>query len=186
MVGDLYRHQCQPDNAMSEYAKALAIDSHDPAAQLGMAAIQLSEGHPEQAVLLAQAALADRPQDLQLNLMMSEALVASHQYTEAKSYLEKCLDAPADLLPQVHGLLGRVDAAEGKTSSAIQQLELALPSDKDGSLHYQLSRLYRKSGDTARAQKATVEAQALANARLVSATIAIRETTALNPQRTNQ
>jgi len=61
MVGDLYRHQRQPDNAASEYAKALAIDSRDPEALLGTAAVQLSLGHPEQAVILARIALADRP-----------------------------------------------------------------------------------------------------------------------------
>lgn len=180
MVGDLYRHQRQPGSAMSEYAKALAIDPRDPAAQLGSAAVQLSEGHADQAASLAHAALADRPQDTSLNLIMAEALVSEHQYQEAEPYLGKCLTVSSDQMPYVHGLIGRVDAAEGKTAEAIEQLELSLSSDRDGSLHYQLARLYRKTGKVEQAQKAESEAQALANQRLANAEIAVRETTAPN------
>ncbi len=181
LVGDLYRHQRQPDSALAEYNKALAIDVHDPAAQLGAAAVYLSLGNAEQAASLAQAGLADRPLDPPLNLLMAESLVARNEFASATPYLEKSLAGPAELLSRVHALLGRVDAADGRTAEAIQQYVLALPSDDDGSLHYQLARLYRKTGDIADAQKAEVAARALIDQRLANATVAIREITASTP-----
>lgn len=164
MVGDLYRRQRQPDNALQQYQKALAIDPHDPAAHLGIAAVYLSEGQFEETIAAAQAGLADHPDDAQLNLLMAEGLVAQHHYDLAKPYLHQSLSAPPELLLRVHALLGKIDAEEGDTAAAIAELKLALPADEDGSLHYQLFRLYRKAGDLAAAKQAeaaarTIEAQ---------------------------
>jgi tetratricopeptide (TPR) repeat protein len=181
MVGDLYRYQRQMDSALSEYKKALAIDAHDPAALMGAAVADLSGGRLDEAASMDQIALADRPLDPQLNLLMAEILAARNQYDQAKAYLAKCLDAPPELQPRVHLLLGRADSEEGKTEEAIRQFELALPGDEDGSIHYQLSRLYRKTGNLAQAQKAEAGAKALIKKRDANAAIAVREASGANP-----
>ena len=181
MLGDLYRHQRDMESALAEYKKALAIDAHDPPALLGAVVVDLSAGHLEEAATINQAALSDRPSDPQLNLLMAEILTEQKRFSEAKLYLAKCASAPPAMQPRVHLLLGRADQQEGRTSQAIQQFELALPGDEDGSIHYQLSRLYRKDGKLVEAQKTEAEAKVLIKRRYNNAMIAVREETATNP-----
>ncbi len=181
LVGDLYRDQRNADSAVNEYKKALAIDGHDPGALMGAAAACLSVGNFEEAASIDQVALNDRPLDPQLNLIMAEALVARNHFDQAKPYLAKCLTAPSELQLRVHYLLGRVALEDGDKKEAIQQLELALPGDKDGGTHYMLSRLYRETGDLAQSQRTLAEAKALIKKRDANAAIAVREATTTTP-----
>ncbi len=181
MVGDLYRHQRENDSALAEYRKALAIDAHDPGALMGAVLADLGVGQLQEAKAMDQAALEDRPLDAQLNLLMAEILAAQNQLDKIKPYLAKCLNAPPELQPRVHLLLARAAAQEGKTDEAIGQFELALPGDEDGSIHYQLSRLYRKTGNLVMAQKTEAEAKALIKQRYANAMIAVQEAAPANP-----
>jgi tetratricopeptide (TPR) repeat protein len=181
MVGDLFRDQRQMDNALGEYKKALAIDANDPGALLGTVVADLAGSKLDEAAAMDQSALASRPDDPQLNLLMAEVLAAGDHYSEMRPYLTKCLAGPPELQPRVHLLLGRADAQEGKNDEAIREYLVALPSDQDGSIHFQLSRLYRKTGNVAGAQKAEADAKALLAKRRASAVIEVRESTAANP-----
>jgi tetratricopeptide (TPR) repeat protein len=148
LLGDIYRQRRRFDDALSEYQKALAITPNDPAALLGLASAYLGNGNTEKTIETAQSGLNQEPADAEFNLLMGEALVSKHQYPEAEPFLLKALAAKPQVLPHVHALLGQVYAESGKTQPAIEQLKLGLPSDQDGSLHYQLARLYRRAGDT--------------------------------------
>ncbi len=182
LIGDLFRHQQDADSALGEYKKALAIDAHDPAALMGAAAAYLSSGKMAEAALMDKAALAGRPLDPQLNLLMAEILAATNQFEEAKMYLAKCDAAPPELQPRVHYLLGRADAEAGETQEAIRQFEQALPGDDDGSIHYQLSRLYRKMSNRVQAEKSEAEAKTLVRRRDANAAVAVREAINKNTQ----
>lgn len=181
LVGDLYRDQRRADSAIAEYKKSLAIDPHDSVALLGIAAAYFSAGDFEQAAAMARIALEDRPLDPQLNLLMAEILEQGNDFAQAKPYLAKCQTAPPELQSKVHYLLARAVLDEGNKQGAIQQLELALPGDKDGSMHYMLSRLYRETGNLAASQKTMTEAKALIKKRDASAAIAVREATSPAP-----
>jgi tetratricopeptide (TPR) repeat protein len=181
MIGDLYRHQRRPDAAIEEYKKALALDPNDPPALIGTIAADLSAGKLDEAAATGQSALADRPLDPELNLLMAETLAAGNHYDEAKVYLAKCVAGPPELQLRAHYLLGRAASLDGNIQEAIRQFELALPSDTDGSIHYQLSRLYRKSGNIAEAQKTEAEAKVLIQKRDSNAAVAVREATGTNP-----
>ena len=181
LVGNLYRLQRQPDSALGEYQRALSVDAHDPSALLGAALASLSANRLDEAAAFDRTALSDRPLDPQLNLLMAEILDAGNHSDQMGAYLAKCTDAPPELQPRVHYLLGRVYAQEGKTAEAIEQFALVLPGDKDGSIHYQLARLYQKAGNTAEAQKLLAQAKALIGKRDVNAAIVVREATATNP-----
>jgi tetratricopeptide (TPR) repeat protein len=178
LVGNLYRLQNHADGALVEYEKALAIDAHNPSALLGAVLACLSTNKTEKAAAFDRTALADRPLDPQLNLLMAETLEAEGREDEVGPYLAKCTDAPPELQPRVHYLLGRVYAREGKTDEAIEQFELALPSDRDGSMHYQLARLYKKAGNVAEEEKVMAEAKDLIAKRLANAFVEVREATA--------
>ena len=181
LVGDLYRYQHQSDNAIVEYKKALALDAHDPAALLGAAATYLGMSQYDEATSAAQKALSDRPLDPQSNLLMAEILGAQGHDVAAKPFLAKCLNISPEFQSRVHYLLARAAAKDGNLQEAIHQFELALPGDEDGSTHYQLSRLYRRIGDLAKAQTAEAEAKALVARRDASAAVALREGTAPAP-----
>lgn len=182
LVGDLYRRRLQPDGALEQYAKALAIDPHDAAALLGSAAAYLSTGNMEQSMAAATIALADSPHNARLNLLMAEALMNLHRYSEAHPYLEKCLastkeandSSAAELAPRAHALLGRVQAEAGNVPEAIVEMKLGLSSDQDGSLYFQLSRLYRGEGKLAEAQQAEATAKELLAQRRSRAVTALR------------
>ena len=80
-------------------------------------------------------------------------------------HLKLGLHAKADLVPRIHALLGRVYANRGEDTQAIQELMLGLPSDDDGSIHFQLARLYQKTGQQKLAEAAFQETRRLQNKR---------------------
>ena len=181
LVGDLYRYQRQADNAIVEYGKALAIDPSDGAALLGLAATYLSVSRYDEASTAVQRALAGRPLDPQSNLLMAEILGAEGHEDQSVAYLAKCVNVAPQFQSRVHYLLGRAAAKGGDLPKAIHQFELALPGDEDGSMHYQLSRLYRKTGELAKAQSAEAQAKELVAKREANAAIALRERMATAP-----
>jgi predicted Zn-dependent protease len=106
---------------------------------------------------------------------MGEALVSQHKFPEAEPFLLKSLSAKPQMLPHVHALLGEVYAANGKTQEAIRELKLGLSSDEDGSLHYQLARLYIKAGDKPDADAAFAQVKVLQQQRRESAVVAVED-----------
>jgi tetratricopeptide (TPR) repeat protein len=154
LLGDILRQRVEYTEALAEYKKAHEIDPADQAAMLGMASAYLGNNDLNKTIETARAALIQSPSDPELSIIMAEGLVAQHEYAEAEPYLMKGLNAKPQMLPHVHALFGNVYAEEGKTTEAIAQLKLGLASDEDGSVHYQLARLYRQTGDNQSASQA--------------------------------
>ena len=148
LLGDIYRQRMRFEDAEAEYQSALAISPRDPAALIGLASAYLGDGNIGKARETAQLALDLTPDDPELNLLMAEALISNQELASAEQYLQKALNAKPQMVLHVHALLGEVYANAGKTQQAIDQLVLGIKSDEDGSLHYQLARLYRKMGDS--------------------------------------
>ena len=181
LVGNLFRTQRQPDKAMSEYKKALAEDAHDPAALKGAILTSVDADRYSEAMAYEQTALADQPLDPELNLLMAELLDQQNDRQQEDLYLKRASGVAPELQPRLHYLLARLDKQEGKTAEAIEQYRLALPGDKDGSMHYQLSRMYRESGNLAAAQQALAEAKVLISKRNADATTVVQEAAAARP-----
>lgn len=175
LLGDMYRQRRRYDDALSEYQKALAITPNDPAALLGLASSYLGDAQIEKTIQTAQLGLQQTPADPELNLLVGEALVAQHQFAPAEPFLKKALNAKPQMLPHVYALLGEVYAQTGKTQQAIEELKLGLPSDEDGSLHYQLARLYRQTGDNKAATTAIEQMKVLQQRRLQGAVVALKD-----------
>ena len=161
LLGDIYRQRGQFDDAQQEYAKALEISPNDPAALMGLASAYFDDAKIDQSIQTAQKALALDPADPETNLLMGEAFMTQHKFADAEPFLLKSLRAKPQMLPHVHALLGEAYAADGRTQEAISQIRMGLESDQDGSVHYQLARLYGKTGDK------TAEAQAIAQMKLL-------------------
>jgi predicted Zn-dependent protease len=85
------------------------------------------------------------------------------------------LNTKPEFVFRVHALLGKVYAKTNRTREAIVELKLGLPSDKDGSLHYQIARLYLKVGDPDSAKQAFAVSKQLHREGLVRATVAMQQ-----------
>lgn len=147
ILGDAYRREKLYRNAEEEYEKALAVAPGDPAALFGLAANYFEDSRLDQALPAGRRAVARRPSDPEVNLLISEILVAKLNYEEAEPYLKRSLALPPGELPRVHALLGKVYDRTNRDREAVAELKLGLASDEDGSVHYQLARLYQKMGD---------------------------------------
>lgn len=173
LMGDLYRQKQQYGAALSEYQKALRLNPSDSGAMLGTATAYFLEAKYDEALASAQKALAADPREPRLNLLVGEILIARGLYPGAELALNKSLKADPELLPRVHELLGRCYASTDRANDAIREFTLALPSDEDGSVHYELALLYRKNGNIAAMKSALEISQRLHRERLNEAQVAM-------------
>jgi tetratricopeptide (TPR) repeat protein len=175
LLGDIYRQREQYGDAQKAYREALELSPNDSAALLGLGSAYLLEAKVDQAIATAQKAVEQSPSDPEVNLLMGEALVAQHKFPDAKPFLLKSLNAKPQMLPHVHAMLGEVYAPSGETQAAIHEMKMGLASDEDGSLHYQLARLYIKAGDKPDADAAFAQVKALQQQRSQAAVVAVEE-----------
>ena len=153
LAGDVFRQKRRWSEAEEEYRKALAIDPTKREARLSLAIVLFTELKTDEAFEITKSLLAEAPEDAEASLLAGEILVQKHQFEEAEPYLANCKNLDPDLAPRLHVLLGQVYAATNRISEAISEYKLGLANDKDGSIHYQLARLYEKSGDKGAAEE---------------------------------
>ena len=175
LLGDVYRQTHHFDDAQAQYKLALEISPTDHAALLGLAYAYYGNANLDAAISTAKIALAANPADPELNLLMGDALVSRHTFAAAEPFLQKGLASKPQMLPHVHALLGTVYAETGRTQDAIAQLEMGLPADQDGGTHYKLARMYRKTGDTKKADEAMQQVKVLEQQRRQGAVTALQD-----------
>lgn len=175
LLGDIYRQQKYFLDAEQEYRKALALQPEDTGALFGLSLALLANQRINEAFSLAQAALEKNPDDPELNAVMGEILCARNDFSGAEPYLKKSLNTKPELVPHVHALLGKVYAQTDRTPQAIAELKLALAGDKDGRIHYQIARLYLKTGDRDSAKQAFAVSDRLRREGLTRAAVAMQQ-----------
>jgi tetratricopeptide (TPR) repeat protein len=175
LLGDIYRGQKAFPDAEQEYRKALALRPEDSGALFGLSLALLADGQNDEALSVAQAALEKNPDDPELNAVMGEILCVRNDFLGAEPYLKKSLNTKPEFVSRVHALLGNVYAKTNRVQQAIAELKLGLASDTDGSLHYQIARLYVKVGDPDSAKQAFEVSKQLHQEGLVRATVAMQQ-----------
>ena len=153
LLGDIFRQKRRWSEAEAEYRKALALDPKSRSARLNLAIDLFTELKNEEALDLDKSLLAEVPDDPEANLLAGEILVQQHQYEQAETYVARCGKLREDLQPRLHILRGQIYSQTGRIPEAISEYKLGLANDPDGSLHYQLARLYQKSGNTTAASE---------------------------------
>jgi tetratricopeptide (TPR) repeat protein len=161
LLGDILRQRRRWDDAETEYRKAVAIDPTSHAARLSLAIVLFSELKTDEAFNFDRSLLAEDPNDPEANLLAGEMLVQRNSYAEAEPYLSKCGNLKPEFVPRLHALRGEVYAATDRMSAAIAEYKEGLSTDEDGSVHFQLGRLYQKSGDRNAAAAALRESKRL-------------------------
>jgi predicted Zn-dependent protease len=165
LLGDVFREQRRWDDAEAEYRKAVALDPNGHNARLGLAITLFTELKTDDALSIDESLLAEDAANPGANLLAGEIFVQRNQFSEAEPYLLKCANLMPELVPRYHALLGRVYAETDRIHEAMEEYKLGLSTDENGSIHYQLARLYQKSGNKAAAQEAFAESKRLANRR---------------------
>jgi tetratricopeptide (TPR) repeat protein len=153
LLGDVYRQKRRWGDAEAEYRKAVALDPRSWGARLSLAIALFTELKDDEALAIDKALLAENPDDPEANLLAGEILVQTHQFSEAEAYLVKCRDLKPEFMPRWHVLMGQVYAQTNRIPEAIAEYKQGLSSDVDGSVHYQLARLYQKNGDRSAAEE---------------------------------
>jgi len=161
LLAESYRDREKYAEAEAEYKVALGINPHEFAALVGAATNYLQELKIDLAREMIENALAQKPSDAEANYIMGEVLFAEHKYSDAEPYLKAGLTTRAELIPRIHALLGQIYASQGDTKHAIEEYKLGLPSDDDGSVHYQLARLYQRTGEAKLAAEAFADSKSL-------------------------
>ncbi|MFP5227485.1 MAG: tetratricopeptide repeat protein [Acidobacteriota bacterium] len=163
LLGDTFRQKRKWGEAESQYRQAAALDPKSRDARLGLGITLFTELKTDEALEVDRALLVENPEDPEANLLAGEILVRQNRFAEARPWLLRCANLKPELLPRLHALLGRVDAETGRTEEAIAEYKLGLPSDEDGSLHFQLGRLYQKTGNRTAAEEAFRESKRITN-----------------------
>jgi len=153
LIGDALRQKRRWRDAEAEYRKAVALDPKSRAARLSLAIVLFTELNTNESFQIDQSLLAEMPDDPEANLLAGEILIQQHEFAKAEPFLSNCQNLKSEMMPHLHVLLGKVYGNTGRIPAAITQYQLGLASDEDGSIHYQLARLYLKAGDTAAAAK---------------------------------
>jgi tetratricopeptide (TPR) repeat protein len=153
LIGDVFRQKRHWSEAEAEYRKAIDIDPKSRAARLSFAIVLFTEQKTDEASAIDKSLLEEVPDDPEANLLAADILVQKHEFQQAEPFLSRCQNLKIDLVPRYHVLLGQVYAATGSVPAAISQYKLGLTSDQDGSIHYQLARLYQKIGDKTNAEE---------------------------------
>jgi len=162
LLGELYRKQGQDQLAVVEYTKAAELRPGDERSYLGLALCYFSPNQYDEAIKELERVFDHDPTQPDANYLMAEILASRQEYEKAMPYIKIALGCKqAERAARAHALLGAAYSTQGRTSEAIAQLKQAVAYDDDGSVNYQLSRLYIKAGDKEAAAIAASRSQAI-------------------------
>jgi len=149
-LGNLYRNQGKYEESAKEWRAAIGKRPGDLDLERELAATLLAGKEHLRAETALRALLEKTPDNAELLWMLGEALMAQQKLEDAIAPLDKAAKlAPALLAARAS--LGRALLAANRAADAVPNLRAALPADRDGSLHFQLSRALAAQGKTAEA-----------------------------------
>ena len=154
LLGDIYRQKRKWGEAESEYRKALALEPENRIGKLGLAIALFQDGNGDDAFAAVSELLRKDSDDPQANLLATEIMIFRHEYADAEPYLNKCRNVDAEFLSRVHILFGEVYANTDRAPEALTEFKLGAADDPDGSIHFQMARLYQKQGNAKAAAEA--------------------------------
>lgn len=144
----------QPEEAISAYQQAAALQPKDPEPHLGAGLLLEKDNKFSDAEREYKEALALDPQSSDAVTGLANIYMRGRRFPEAEAALRKVVAAhPAEAAAHVE--LGRVLAAEGKNEEAISELQAgAKEAPADTSVARDLADLYVAAGKNAEAEQA--------------------------------
>jgi predicted Zn-dependent protease len=153
---EVLRSQRRLSQSKEELQKASSAWPEDLRIRHEMATLLFIAHEQAAARPLLEDLLKREPDSAEINLMLGESWLESKEPTKAVPYLEKAV-RPDPKLPRARAVLGRAYLEAGEAGRAVPHLEAGLSTDEDGSVHFQLARAYRETGQPERARR-TLEA----------------------------
>ncbi len=142
--------------AVEEWRRALEFEPSNAALRTKLAHSVWSSGDYEAAQPMLEELLEITPESAQLHFMLGHGLLSRQLNEDAIAPLEDAVRLDPEML-EARGSLARAYLRISQPEQAIPHLEAALPTDADGSLHYQLARAYQTAGRAADARKAMAD-----------------------------
>ena len=139
--------------AKTEYLAAIqkAPDLSD--LHLGLGTLYLQDGELTGAEKELQRTIELAPESALAHYELGHIYVHEQRWDLAVPHLRRAVNDPA-VTVKARLDLAKALAETDRTREAVEELLPALPNDKDGEAHYRLAGLYRKLGDSARAEEA--------------------------------
>src|SRR5208283_4530629 len=146
-IGDYYQASRNPEAAIKEYQRGLALDAKNQELQLRLLEIMLNTGKIDDATQLTDRLLKDNPGDVMARITHARLLAIKGNSSEAiKTLREVIKDAPENA--QAHFILGQVLRQTGDLVGAKNELQEALKRQPENPLVlHALAETYRDSHD---------------------------------------
>jgi predicted Zn-dependent protease len=144
--------------AIEELKKAAAAWPEDLRIRRELASALFVANDAEAARPLLEDLLKREPDSAELAFLLGETWLRTLQPGKAVPLLERAVKRDPKLLP-AQAALGRAYLEAGEMAKAVAPLQAALETDADGSLHFQLARAYRATGQADLASKALAQFQ---------------------------
>ena len=158
MRAGIARDQGQALEAVTQLKEALKLAPGDPGVERELAGALYAARNLDEALPLLEKLHATAPDAPDLLVALGDALLQGQQVERAVTLLTRAVAVDPAAVP-AHAALGRALMQSGDAVKAIPHLEKALPTDEDGSLHYQLAQAMQRTGQPERAKTLLAEYQ---------------------------
>jgi len=152
VLGDMDEARGEDSKAIGEYEKALVKRPTLPNLHYQIGHLEWKVYKTQEARGQFQAELAVNPRHTGALFDMGSTYLQEHQADKALAYLKKVYDLDPEY-PDLHDFMGIAYNQLNRYAEAEKELKIAAPSDKDGTVHYQLARVYLAMGKSAEAQR---------------------------------
>jgi tetratricopeptide (TPR) repeat protein len=145
LTGDLEAARDNDRKAIDEYRAAIAMKPSVPNLHYSLGHLLWKDLHVAEARQELQAELAINPHHAGALHDLGNTYLSEHQPDKALPFLQRALAAdPGD--NDIHADLGTAYSQLEQYGKAESQLKVAVATDRDGSTHYKLARVYQKLG----------------------------------------
>jgi tetratricopeptide (TPR) repeat protein len=152
VLGDMDEAREEDAKAIEEYKKALAKHPTLPNLHYQIGHLEWKSYKTPEAREQFQAELAINPRHTGTLFDMGSIYLQKHQADKALEYLKRVRELDPQY-PDVHDFLGIAYTQLKRYAEAEKELKIAARGDKDGTIHYQLARVYTAMGKSAEAQQ---------------------------------
>jgi len=163
IMAKYYSDKHETSHAVAEYEAALKLSPDLPDLYLGLATVYWVAGDWDRAEAPLRKALELAPSLLAAHYELGDVYIQKRQWELAIQHLRPALKEET-VSYRASLDLSKAEAALGHTRQALDYLLPVAKQDADGELHYRLALLYRKMGDSARAEAALAASSQLRQA----------------------
>ena len=125
----------------------------DPTLVFGLGQAYMKDGQTQAAIAEFEKVLARDSRDAAVNVNIARCYLALDDPGRAYQFARRAVEIDPKMFA-AHRVMGRALALQDRTAEAVAELEKAVPSDRDGSVHYQIFLAYRKLQQPAKAEAA--------------------------------